>query len=207
MIYAINKHNRSDFSRELDTMHRDRKRVFVDWLKWNVPVVDGIYEKDQFDNDDAVYIVAADPKTGQHWGSLRLMPSTRPHMLNEVFSVLCEDGVPIGPDIWEMTRICLSPSISREQGREALGMTWLGAVEFAMENNIRIITGLTHSVFISNILAAGIDIEPLGPATMFDGMQFSALQVRIDERVRTRERARLEQKSSILAYRRSAAAA
>jgi N-acyl-L-homoserine lactone synthetase len=207
MIYAISRYNRCEFPRELDTMHRDRKRVFVDWLKWDVPVVDGVHEKDQFDNDDAVYIVAADPQTGQHWGSLRLMPSTRPHMLKDVFSFLCDDGVPVGPEIWEMTRLCLSPGISREAGREALGLTWLGAVEFGVSNGIEIITGLTHSVFISNILAAGIDIEPLGPATMFDGMQFSALQVRVNERVLSRERERLDQKGSILAHRRSAAAA
>ncbi len=62
MVYAISHANRFQFGQELDTMFRDRKRVFVDRLKWNVPVVDGIYEKDQFDTEDATYIVCADAK-------------------------------------------------------------------------------------------------------------------------------------------------
>ena len=207
MIYAITTENRATFATELDTMHRDRKRVFVDWLKWNVPVVDGIHEKDQFDNDDTVYIVAADPETGQHWGSFRLMPSEKPHMLKDVFPFLCEDGVPVGPAIWEMTRTCLCPTLPKEKAREALGLTWLGAIEFGLDHGIQLYTGLTHSVFISNILAAGIDIDPLGPMQLYDGMQFSAIQVRINERVHEREQGRMGLRSRVLSYHRAAAAA
>lgn len=207
MIYAITKHNRAQFARELDSMYRDRKRIFVDWLNWNVPIVDGVYEKDQFDTDDAVYLVAADAETGAHWASLRMMPSLSPHMLKDVFAFLCDDGVPVGPDIWEMTRICLSPGISRDKARESFGLVWLAAIEFALERDIRVITGLTHAVLISSILAAGIDVEPLGPPKMFDGMQFGALRVRIDEELLVRERRRLNRQGSVLSYGRTAAAA
>lgn len=207
MIYAISKDNRSAFARELDAMYRDRKRVFVDWLKWDVPVVDGVYEMDQYDTDDTVYIVAADPQTGQHWASMRLMPSTKPHMLEEIFPMLCEDGVPVGDDIWEMTRICLSPSLPREQARENLGLTWLGTIEFCLPRGIRTITGLTHANFISNFLAAGIDLEPLGPPKDFDGMQFGAIQVPITEVLHAREQGRLDRHTPILNHCRAAAAA
>ncbi len=201
MVYAISKDNRDWFPRELDTMYRDRKTVFVDRLKWNVAVVNGVYEKDQFDADDAVYIVAADGITGQHQGSLRLIPSAKPHMLKDVFSVLCEGGVPVGPDIWEMTRICLSPSLPREQARQSLGLVWLGAVEFCLDHGISTMTGLTHAPMFSNIAAAGIDIEPLGPITEFDGVQYAALQTRVDDNVLARERARLGERERVLAYR------
>jgi acyl-homoserine lactone synthase len=200
MVYAISKNNRSSLGRELDTMFRDRKRVFVDRLKWNVPVVNDVYEQDQFDTDDAVYIVAADPVTGQHHGSLRLIPSLKPHMLRDVFSSLCEDDVPVGPDIWEMTRICLSPSIPREIARTSLGLVWLGAVEFGMDQGIRLMTGLTHGPMFSNIRAAGIDIEALGPPKMFDGAQYAALQTRISADVLEREQARLGERERVLRY-------
>jgi acyl-homoserine lactone synthase len=200
LVYAISKDNRHLFPRELDTMYRDRKRVFVDRLKWNVPVVDGIYEKDQFDTDDAVYIVAADPVTGQHHGSLRLIPSRKPHMLRDVFSVLCADGVPIGDDIWEMTRICLSPDLPKELARQSLGLTWLGAVEFGVDRGIRIMTGLTHVPMFMNIMRAGVEIEPLGPPTMFDGVQYAALQTRVDQDVLEREQARLSEPKRTLSY-------
>lgn len=200
MVYAISSDNRAWFTRELDTMYRDRKTVFVDRLKWNVPVVNGIHEKDQFDREDAVYIVAADPITGQHHASLRLIPSTRPHMLRDVFSFLCAGDVPIGPHIWEMTRICLSPSLARESARWSLGLVWLGAVEFCIDHGICTMTGLTHAPMFANIAAAGIDIEPLGPITEFDGVQYAALQTHVDKNVLARERARLGERDRVLTY-------
>ena len=41
MIKFVTNKNRHLYKDLLDQMHRDRKLVFVDWLKWDVPVVDG----------------------------------------------------------------------------------------------------------------------------------------------------------------------
>lgn len=207
MIYAISKHNRALFARELDSMYRDRKRVFVDWLKWGVPVVDDIYEIDQYDTDDAVYIVSAEPETGRHLASFRLMPSTKPHMLQEIFPMLCEGGAPVGRDIWEMTRICLSPSLPRKEAQRNLGLAWLGTIEFCLPRGITTITGLTHVMFISSFLAAGIDLEPLGPPKDFNGTQYGAIRVPISKELYIREQGRLHQHRPILHNNRSAAAA
>jgi len=200
MVYAISHANRFQFAHELDTMFRDRKRVFVDRLKWDVPVVDGIYEKDQFDTQDATYIVSASPASGDHQASLRLIPSLKAHMLRDVFHSLCEDGVPVGPDIWEMTRICLSPSLGRAEAREAFGRIWLGALEFGLDQGITVMTGLTHGPMFSNILAAGIDIEPLGPTKLFEGLPYAALQTRISAKVLERDRVRLNEPGRVLSY-------
>ena len=200
MVYAITRATRALFSIELDTMHRDRKRVFVDRLKWNVPVVDGVYEQDQFDNGNAVYIVAADPVTGHHQASLRLTPSLKPHMLRDVFSALCENGVPVGPQIWELTRICISPDLPRALAHKSLGLIWLGAVEFCLDEGVTTMTGLTHTAMFANIAASGIQIEPLGPSMTFDGMAYRALQTRIALDVLDKDRIRLEEPDRVLQY-------
>ena len=96
MVDVVTANNRHRFAGVLDQMHRDRKAVFVDRLKWDVPVVDGVFEKDQFDTSDAIYLVATDPKHQQHLGSVRLLPSNGPHLLGEVFPHLCEKAVPTG---------------------------------------------------------------------------------------------------------------
>jgi len=70
--------------RVIDGMFRDRKRVFVDLLKWDVPVVDGEYEIDQFDTDRAVYLIAVDD-AGDHLGSIRLLPTDGDHILGSIF--------------------------------------------------------------------------------------------------------------------------
>ncbi|MBW7947522.1 MAG: autoinducer synthase, partial [Sphingomonadaceae bacterium] len=70
MIRFVTAKNRSQHRALLDQMHRDRKRVFVDWLKWDVPVV-GDMEIDQYDTDDAIYIIDVDD-AGDHVASIRL---------------------------------------------------------------------------------------------------------------------------------------
>ena len=44
MVHIVTNLNRGSFKRQIDQMHRDRKRLFVDRLKWDVSVVDGEFE-------------------------------------------------------------------------------------------------------------------------------------------------------------------
>src|SRR3546814_5073717 len=62
-------------------MFAARKSVFVDLLKWDVPVLEGRYEIDQFDDEYARYLILADRGDG-HLGSARLLPTMRPHILD-----------------------------------------------------------------------------------------------------------------------------
>ena len=41
----------------LRAMFAARKQVFVDLLRWDVPVLDGRFEIDQFDDDNATYLI------------------------------------------------------------------------------------------------------------------------------------------------------
>src|SRR5690606_28357064 len=84
----------------------DRKRVFVDLLRWDVPH-DDVSERDQFDGPEAEYLIFADGD--DHIASLRLLRTDRPHLLGSVFPELVEGEVPRGPDIREISRFCISP--------------------------------------------------------------------------------------------------
>ena len=64
----------------LESMFEDRKRLFIDLLDWDLTVVDDRLEVDRFDDAYATYIIAAD-RAGRHLASMRLLPSTRPHLL------------------------------------------------------------------------------------------------------------------------------
>ena len=95
----------------LRAMFEDRKSVFVDLLKWDVPVLCGRFELDQFDDEHATYLIIAD-EDGDHLASARLLPTTRPHILGSLFPDLCAAPPPAGPWVFEITRFCLS----RRQG-------------------------------------------------------------------------------------------
>src|SRR3546814_15298532 len=77
--------------------------LFVDLFGWDVPVVDGRLEIDQFAGQETVYIACANA-AGEHEASISLMPTTRPHMLGEIFPHLCPGRVPTGPTSSAITR-------------------------------------------------------------------------------------------------------
>ena len=79
-----------------------RYRVFVERLGWDLPAFDG-QEKDQFDRPDTVYVVGQEE--GWVIGCARLLPSTRPYLLSEVFPQLLNGLTPpSSPEIWELSR-------------------------------------------------------------------------------------------------------
>jgi hypothetical protein len=90
--------------RTLRTMFEDRKSVFVDLLKWDVPVLADCFELDEFDDPHATYLIIAD-EDGDHLGSARLLPTSRPHILSTLFMDLCAAPPPRGGDVFEITRL------------------------------------------------------------------------------------------------------
>ncbi|MBZ9650248.1 autoinducer synthase [Sphingobium sp. 3R8] len=167
MIHIIEKHLDPANRRLLETMFIDRKHLFVDLFGWDIPVVEGRFEIDQFDTPSTVYIVAADD-AGAHEASLRLMPSTVPHMLATVFPQLCPAGVPVGPTTWESTRLCLPQRHGAVRRCELRNQLISAMVDFALPRGIDRLTGVLPNAFRKEVLAMGWLAEPLGPAVRVD---------------------------------------
>lgn len=164
----------------LSEMWQDRKRVFVDTLGWDVPIVEDVFEIDQFDDEHAVYLVVSDKSRTQHLASVRLLPSTRPHILGDVFPQLCAGQVPRAVDTWEITRLCMSPSVSPLRQAMLLRRELaLGLTEYALANGIARYTQLHLTSHLPQLLAVGWDCEPLGFAQEINGQLLSASQIRI----------------------------
>lgn len=174
--------------RLFDTMYRDRKKVFVDMLKWNIPH-DGERETDKYDNEDARYLILRDKDTGRHLGSVRLLPSTADHMLSEVFSFLCEGQVPVGNSIWEITRLVVSPDIDRRDRLIVRNMLGRGMIEFGLLTGIDFYTCVCEMGFLSQLLASGWKCEPLGIPQLVDGAVIGALKIKCDTSSLARTRA------------------
>ena len=178
MVNVITSYNRLNFRDSLNSMHRDRKKIFVDGLKWDIPVVDGLYEIDQFDTDAAIYLVALDAQRKRHLGSVRLLPSTGPHLLGDVFPYLCEKGVPVGDDIWEITRLCTAPS--RDVDPKAVRRRLATAMcEFGLLYGISKYTCVAHVQWLSSLLAVGWECEPLGEPRMVGNEMIGAMSISI----------------------------
>ena len=117
MILAVLPEDRSRFANELHQMHQLRYRVFHERLGWEVTTVADL-EFDRFDTLKPVYLLQVD-EHGRVGGCARLLPSTGPTMLRDVFPVLLgEHPMPNDPRIWESSRFAAdAPGDSREQMR------------------------------------------------------------------------------------------
>ena len=162
----------------LRAMFEDRKSVFVDLLKWDVPVLDGRFEFDEFDDRNATYLIIAD-EDGDHLGSARLLPTTRPHILGTLFAGLCAAPPPAGQDVMEITRFCLSRRRNAASRRRTRNQLVTALAWHALENGIRTYTGVAELTWLQQILAFGWDCRPLGvPARLECGM-IGALAIEI----------------------------
>jgi N-acyl-L-homoserine lactone synthetase len=185
MLLVIENYRESPHSQAIETMFADRKAQFVDFFDWNVPVVDGRFEIDQFDGPAAVYIVAVD-RTGRHEASLRMLPSWLPHLLGDIFPHLCAGGVPVGPTTWESTRLCL-PSRHGAARRRELRCALISAMaDFALARGIEQITGVIPDGFRREVLAMGWRAEPLGPALRIEGGPIGAFRIEVTPNMRER---------------------
>jgi N-acyl-L-homoserine lactone synthetase len=80
-----------------------RHKVFVVQLGWQLQAIDNA-EQDQFDRCDTIYVATRD-KQGNISGCARLLPTTQPYLLGDVFPQLL-NGMPPpnSPDVWELSR-------------------------------------------------------------------------------------------------------
>lgn len=159
-------------------MFEARKRVFVDLLGWDLPVLAGRYEVDQFDDAHARYLILTD-RDHRHLASARLLPTTRPHILGDLFAELCEGAPPQGPNIYEITRFCLERSASAQRRRDARNQLVSALADYALANGITAYTGVAEIGWLQQILAFGWRCRPLGMPKQIDGMVLGALRIEI----------------------------
>jgi N-acyl-L-homoserine lactone synthetase len=161
-------------------MLRDRKTVLMDRLGWDLESPDGCHEIDQYDGDDTLYLIVHQPETGRHLGSVRLLPSTGPHLLGDVFPHLCHDGVPTGADVWEITRLVTAPGLSRSEALQVRRQLSIALFEHALSMGITRYTMVTHLPWLPSLLSIGWDAEPLGMPHGEGVNAVAALQILVD---------------------------
>lgn len=153
MIELIAPQHHGEFADVLEEMHRLRCRVFHQRLEWDVHIADGL-ETDRFDRLEPVYLLSR--ARGHLQGCVRLLPSTGPNMLADVFPSLMDGkAVPHDPLIWESSRFALElqkGSSRSERGlAEATFELFAGMIEFGLSRALTEIVTVTD-VRIERIL-------------------------------------------------------
>lgn len=175
----------------IDQMHRLRRNVFYERLKWQVTVINR-WEIDGYDALDPLYVLSLDD-SGQVIGGLRLLPTTGFNMLNDTFPQLLPDGVRIeSPLIWESSRFTVrmtgdmkvdGPTISRATAELGLALNEIGKA-VALTHIVTVYDRAMHRM----LTRCGCAGEPLGPSQCIGGVETYAVIYEVgpewDQRVR-----------------------
>ena len=162
-----------------------RYEIFVQTLQWQLPAENG-REFDQFDRPDTHYIIARD-SLGLICGCARLLPTTRPYLLDEIFPGLMNgQPAPHDTEVWELSRFStkgtgeLAPP-SREDARARFCTLFAAVVEAAMaQGATRLITFTAMGV--ERILRSiGMHAHRVGPPQMIDDKPVLAMWIELDE--------------------------
>lgn len=159
-------------------MFEARKRVFVDLLGWDLPVLADRFEIDQYDDQHARYLILADTDLN-HLASARLLPTTRPHILGDLFPELCDAPPPTGPQTWEITRFCLDRSLRAPERRRWRDALITALAHYALEHSITTYIGVAEQGWLDQILQFGWNAALLGPPRTIDCMTLGALRIEI----------------------------
>lgn len=116
---------------QLAALGRYRYRVFVGALGWEL-ACEPDAEIDQFDHEDALYLLAQDT-SGEVVGCARLLPTVQPYLLGEVFpQLLGGERPPAAVDTWELSRFAAldlnQPAQALQQFSSVIAVELLQAV-------------------------------------------------------------------------------
>jgi N-acyl-L-homoserine lactone synthetase len=137
MLYVIEGSQRRQLNYYFDRMFALRHRVFIKELGWNLPISRDEREIDQYDVDEAVYLLEmTDDDVLQ--GTVRLTPSVSCSLVADYFPHLVENGVPPrSPRVYEATRYVFLPlSKSADENRAAKARLLAGMVEWCFHREI-----------------------------------------------------------------------
>lgn len=179
MSSEIVERARIDESRALKAMWRARKEVFIDLLRWDLPVLAGRYEVDQFDDEQAQYLILL-AEGARHRASARLLRTDRPHLLGELYPHLCAGLPPSGPTVREITRFCLDRGQRSAERRSSRDQIVTALAEHALATGITDYTGVAEQAWFEQIRQFGWACEALGQPVNHEGHWLTALHISID---------------------------
>jgi N-acyl-L-homoserine lactone synthetase len=162
MIYCINHKTIHHFGKAYISQFQLRYKSLVDAQYWNLSRFQGM-EYDQYDTPATTYLVWEDNE-GVARGSVRLVPTDRPYMIQEIWPDIIETiPLPGSLSVWEATRFCIDKSLPYDQRQRVKHELVLAFVEFGLRNDIRDMVGtMPQKLWESVFIRSGWDITYLG---------------------------------------------
>lgn len=195
MIISVEQHEYAYRANLLNQIFNTRKKVFVDEMGWDIPVTNG-QEIDQYDNLGATYLILTDPDQRIAFASCRIMSTTGPTLLHDVFhSTMPDAGLLVSPTIWECTRFCVDAEADakRTQYRDvhAASLLLLGGCEFGLAKGIESYVANFDPLMTRIYRRAGCEVDVLGHSMAFGNRPVACGVLEVSERIEAKMRTKL----------------
>jgi len=169
----------------LDSMYCLRSAAFSERLGWDVRSVRG-REIDGFDDLDPTYMVVRDRlQPNRALGCWRLLPTTGPYMLRDVFPELLDgQPVPDDPRVWEISRYAVTPDSKAMRPGFGFGdisvAMWRRLFSFSRDAGIDSFVAVTTVAVERLVARLGLRIERFGPARKIGNAMSVAFRLPMD---------------------------
>jgi acyl-homoserine lactone synthase len=175
-VHVISRGNRLLYQQELDQYFRIRHDIYVKERGWrNLDRGDG-REIDQFDTEQATYAVAID--AGKIVGGMRMVPTTAPTLLSDVFPQLSLRGIVRRADTCELSRYFVVRERRGEQSHPRVeALVQCATMEYGLALGLRHFTIVCETWCVPILHDQGWPPTPLGVPLVIDGLSNIAVMV------------------------------
>lgn len=167
MLHLINRENRSRYVDLLESHYRLRHRVYVYERGWKALDRPDGREIDQFDNDDATYLIWA--RGTEVLGAARFVPTDKPHLMSDIFPHTATLApVPRRSSVWEITRFFSVRDPAGAVSRNTvIGDILCAMFEMGLHHDLEAISVVCDTFFLPRFLEQNIKAVPLGLPTPY----------------------------------------
>jgi acyl-homoserine lactone synthase len=181
-IHVIRHENRELYSDVLEDYFKLRHQIYVVERKWMELERPDKREIDQFDTEATVYLLALDGKNRTIVSGMRLVPTSSPTLLSELFPQLAMNGPVCRPDVFELSRIFVVPSRRGEHGGPRIeAAIQAAAMEYGLSIGLSAFTIVLETWWLPRLLDQGWHARPLGLPIDINGLSTVAVMVEVND--------------------------
>jgi N-acyl-L-homoserine lactone synthetase len=176
MITFISHSNLATTAEQLQSFLELRYDIFIRKLGWSIPSAKNGIERDEYDTSGAIYLTISN-QSGQVVAGVRLLPTSEPCILNEIFPSLVRGTLPRSPRIFEVTRFAVDQRKERISGCSDLRTSLLWGIQAAaLAIGAERLVSVSYMHLEPMLFKAGYSFRRLGEMIDIDGTPTVALE-------------------------------
>jgi acyl-homoserine lactone synthase len=180
-LQVIRNENRHLYEDVLEDYWRVRHNIYVGERRWmDLEKPDG-REIDQFDTPATVYLMALEGR--RVVGSHRLVPTTEPTLMSDIFPILSLKEPIRRPDVYELSRVFVVKERRGEKAQPRIeSIVMAGTMEYGLIEGLSQFTIVMETWWVPRFQEMGWNPRPLGLPVDINGMNCIGVTVDISER-------------------------